>query len=75
VAFCSFCVVIATVMIISKSGNIHKQTVTKQKRQELTEIYLYLLSMCSQFSSEQGCWALLDDFRGDAQVLVSDLKL
>jgi hypothetical protein len=62
-------------MIISKSGNIHKQTVTKQKRQELTEMYLYLLSKCSQFSSKQGYRALLDDFRGNGQVMVSDLKL
>jgi hypothetical protein len=63
VAFCNFFIVIGSIMIISKSGNIHKQRVTKQKKQELTKMYLYCLSMCSQFSSKLGYWALLDVFR------------
>jgi hypothetical protein len=62
-------------MIISKSGNIHKRTVTKQKRQQLKEMYLYLPSKCSQFSSKQGCRALLDDYRENGQVMVYELKL
>jgi hypothetical protein len=74
VTFCNFCVVIGTIMIISKSGNIHTQTVIKQKRQQLKEMYFYLPSKCSQFS-KQGCRALLDDYRENGQVMVSDLKL
>jgi hypothetical protein len=40
VAFCNFCVEVGTIMIIWKSGNIHKRIVIKHKRRQWTEMYL-----------------------------------